>query len=51
MQWGGINAGVSDYVCAGMCLNILKVDFGRNELPDCCVRASVCVYIYIYTRV
>lgn len=47
MQLDSISAGIPNYVCAAMCLNILKVDLGRNELPDPYVRASVCIYVCV----
>lgn len=47
MHPDSISAGTPDYVRAAVCLNILEVDLGRNELRDPCTRASVYTYICV----
>lgn len=49
MQLDSISAGIPDYVCAATCLNIFKVDLGRNELPDPC--EGICIYVCVCARV
>lgn len=41
MHPDSVSAVTPDYMWAAVCLNILKVDLGRNELRDPCMRASV----------